>query len=333
MAWPFTPLTTYVAGSTPSIKAFDLNTIQATTNTDMVGGYSRFGLVVDGIGATSVTPARSQIKIKRFNTTDLVNAIEIADSSNRRIGGGLGPFGVPSGRISRFEESWNNYFPAKSAFEFPLVQNTAWYFANAVSGSVSHNQGNAFGGYPSNMCIGGVISTSGSALGMKSLAYIAHNISSANELILLEMDVGIGLATNGATHQLGFFQTDTIVINQLCARFRGVAPGNWQAETRTTGGGTTTVDTGVALSGADPWPSAYRMAILYTGPSTPFGQRYQFFINDAKVADISSTMPDNYLSPGFGLITTAASQNTSINVGRIVQTWNRHRNLSSVPIL
>ncbi len=32
MAWPYTPLTTYVASSTPSIKAADLNAIQVAIN-------------------------------------------------------------------------------------------------------------------------------------------------------------------------------------------------------------------------------------------------------------------------------------------------------------
>jgi hypothetical protein len=32
MAWPYSPLTTYVASSTPSIRAFDLNAMQAQIN-------------------------------------------------------------------------------------------------------------------------------------------------------------------------------------------------------------------------------------------------------------------------------------------------------------
>ena len=32
MAWPFTPLTTYLANAFPAIKAFDLNSIQSALN-------------------------------------------------------------------------------------------------------------------------------------------------------------------------------------------------------------------------------------------------------------------------------------------------------------
>mgnify|MGYP000346657739 CR=1 FL=1 len=55
MSWPLTPLRTYVAGSTPTIKASDLNDIQDAIN-DVVGGAITVkSLHADGTGAAAAT--------------------------------------------------------------------------------------------------------------------------------------------------------------------------------------------------------------------------------------------------------------------------------------
>lgn len=56
MAWPTTPLTSYLPGSTPPIKASDLNSLQDAINKAFLGKYSFAGLVVDGFGGNPVTP-------------------------------------------------------------------------------------------------------------------------------------------------------------------------------------------------------------------------------------------------------------------------------------
>lgn len=56
MAWPLTPLTTYLAGLPPAIKAFDLNAIQATINSIVGGVLSLKALVLDGTGGLVVAP-------------------------------------------------------------------------------------------------------------------------------------------------------------------------------------------------------------------------------------------------------------------------------------
>lgn len=53
MAWPLTPLTTYVASSTPAIKASDLNSIQSAINSLYSGALSIKSLYVDGVGAAA----------------------------------------------------------------------------------------------------------------------------------------------------------------------------------------------------------------------------------------------------------------------------------------
>lgn len=54
MAWPSTPLTSYVAGVTPYIKAFDLNALQGGVNGIVNGTYSLHSLTLDGTGGAVV---------------------------------------------------------------------------------------------------------------------------------------------------------------------------------------------------------------------------------------------------------------------------------------
>lgn len=56
MAWPSTPLTSYVAHSTPVIKAADLNSFQSGINGIINGTYSLAAFVVDGTGGMVTTP-------------------------------------------------------------------------------------------------------------------------------------------------------------------------------------------------------------------------------------------------------------------------------------
>lgn len=54
MAWPSTPLTTYVAGSAPTIKAFDLNAFQSAITGIVNATYSLAAVVADGTGGAIV---------------------------------------------------------------------------------------------------------------------------------------------------------------------------------------------------------------------------------------------------------------------------------------
>lgn len=56
MAWPNTPLTTYVGGTTPWISAVDLNALQSGINGIINGTYSVKSLVADGTGGAVVAP-------------------------------------------------------------------------------------------------------------------------------------------------------------------------------------------------------------------------------------------------------------------------------------
>lgn len=63
MAWPLTPLTTYVAGVTPYIKAADLNSIQSGINGIIGATYSLKSVVVDGTGGSVVVPVAGTAKV------------------------------------------------------------------------------------------------------------------------------------------------------------------------------------------------------------------------------------------------------------------------------
>ena len=56
MAWPNTPLTTYVAGGPPHVMAADLNSLQDAINRMINATYSHKAVVVDGSGGAIVTP-------------------------------------------------------------------------------------------------------------------------------------------------------------------------------------------------------------------------------------------------------------------------------------
>src|SRR5690349_3399956 len=62
MAWPLTPLTTYLPGSLPAIKAADLNAIQSAINRGFLGTYSYAGIVVDGVGGQDAAPIAGGLK-------------------------------------------------------------------------------------------------------------------------------------------------------------------------------------------------------------------------------------------------------------------------------
>src|SRR5262245_51321232 len=61
MAWPLTPLTTYLPRGLPPIKAADLMAIQNAINRNFLGTYSHFGLVLDGKGGQDATPAAGSL--------------------------------------------------------------------------------------------------------------------------------------------------------------------------------------------------------------------------------------------------------------------------------
>lgn len=65
MAWPNTPLTTYLAGMTPYIKAADLNAFQVAINGLVNGTLSVKSIVADGTGGNAASPAAGEVHVSR----------------------------------------------------------------------------------------------------------------------------------------------------------------------------------------------------------------------------------------------------------------------------
>jgi len=88
MAWPLTPLTTYLQSSLPAIKAFDLNAVQDAITRILRGTYSLAGLVLDGTGGGDGTPppggiqASGTVSAARISAASLVTAPALALAAN-----------------------------------------------------------------------------------------------------------------------------------------------------------------------------------------------------------------------------------------------------------
>lgn len=67
-AWPLTPLTTYVANSTPAIKAADLNAMQDAIVRVIGGTYSIKGIAIDGTGGNVVSAAPGSLSVSRVSS-------------------------------------------------------------------------------------------------------------------------------------------------------------------------------------------------------------------------------------------------------------------------
>lgn len=72
MAWPLDPLTAYVAGMSPAIKAFDLNAIQSAINSLYKGTASIKTLYVDGTGGNTVSQLPGLVVASALVTTTTV---------------------------------------------------------------------------------------------------------------------------------------------------------------------------------------------------------------------------------------------------------------------
>ncbi len=69
MAWPSTPLTSYVSNTVPAIKAFDLNAFQMGVNGIINGTYSHKGLVIDGLGGALSTPTSGALTLTQSGSS------------------------------------------------------------------------------------------------------------------------------------------------------------------------------------------------------------------------------------------------------------------------
>lgn len=78
MAWPNTPLTTYIAGTTPAVKAADLMSLQSGINGIINATYSLRAVVVDGTGGAVVAPVPGTLKAQATGSSAGVPGTAVA---------------------------------------------------------------------------------------------------------------------------------------------------------------------------------------------------------------------------------------------------------------
>jgi hypothetical protein len=102
-AWPTTPLTTYVSGTTPAIKAADLNAFQTAINKGFLGEYTYKGIVVDGTGGAGTTPNAGSVTVSRTATGTSAPTTQLAGGElNQGDGaGGVGEHQCRGGILVR----------------------------------------------------------------------------------------------------------------------------------------------------------------------------------------------------------------------------------------
>lgn len=105
MAWPLTPLTTYVTSSTPAVKATDLNKFQSTTNESMLGTVSFKGFSVDGIGGQATAAPAGTITVTAASTTS-INPTFLTKDTSGNYRWTLDHNGFPTSKLFEFHESW-----------------------------------------------------------------------------------------------------------------------------------------------------------------------------------------------------------------------------------
>ena len=92
MAWPLTALRTYVANTTPTIRASDLNDLQSGVNGIVGATYSLKAVVVDGTGGAVVAGRAGTGKVSAADS-GVQAGLPLATVALGEFGKGLVPIG------------------------------------------------------------------------------------------------------------------------------------------------------------------------------------------------------------------------------------------------
>jgi hypothetical protein len=326
MAWPFTPTTTYLASSTPAIKASDLNNFQSAINT-----------VYNTIFPTQAAPSVYTPQLLLKDTGGNVRGI--VDHN------GL----FTNGNVAVFEECWVNggvpllstpgaHIPISSAYP-------RWYcyLDAAANGGLTDYFGGA--NYPLNAA---QIITNGTAPGSTALySNCSVSIPTFTGLSSVqEWDAGLnpnatGGSGSGNIAYMGLDGTggsSNLGNSTSYIRFEGSYAGNWICAALGASGGRQTVNTGISVPTQNDPITRFRLE--YHGSTSPIGilngaATALFFINGSLVGTLTSAgtpkLPTGNQSLAFGVNEPSSSSECVLSLGVVRASWNRF--LAPTPVV
>lgn len=308
MAWPFTATTSYVATTTPSIKASDLNNFQSAINGVYGATKTVKRISVDAIGNVS------------DSATNLIQTFDSAGTLRYAVDS----YGYPRmGDINRIVEHW----------DLPLLDSGS---AAQVLGRFRKMNPNGSAGMVRTAAgathhfthLVGTVAAAADVSYVVAYPNVAgtHYCVSRHSNITLVAEFDVAFTT--LTDSQAFFgisnnyssapsASDSCVIATSTAASN---VGKWNLLTAD-GGTLTTGVTGTAISG-----SMQRMRIELHGASTAVGSQAFLFCNDAPIATSTTHLPAN----GTGLywfmtvLANGASANASVAFGPTSLTFNRY---------
>lgn len=264
MAWPFTPTTSYVATTTPSIKASDLNNFQSGINGVYGGTKSLKYLTLDGVGNQANTPTDLlTIKNSAGDTTKIVDL-----------------YGYEYNNASRFREDWFQLIGANS--QVAAMQNGTG--VNAVNNAYTLYAGVGNWNYPYFI---GTVAANADLAGVTSQRAILVN--SPHMVCRARCKVSVGSLTN-ATIAVGLNKTSTVPTagnsGLMAAVQSGVNGGGWTMRTGGVGGaGAVVTNTAIASF------AAVQQDIMLVLKGSSRGNSTSLYIDGVLACTQSTVMP------------------------------------------
>jgi hypothetical protein len=339
MAWPITPLTSYVPGTPPAIKSSDLDDFQQAINWAYLGWYTFRALKMDGAGGVDVSGAPPT-----DGTLDMISpsAGELNPRLVTRDANGNARFiidhnGLPTGaQRSELRQDWFGLVscgPGVASFNM----NAEWVAVTSANAQIVSTPGAADPGHA--IAANGLLINPGTGAG--NFAEIGNPICLIRAVpgfvMVLEWIFKVrGQADNVSWYagwndaNAGVDPTDTTGNPVLARVIKRSADTNWQLQIASAGAASY-FDSGVA-PGATSTPPYQRFRLEYHGSSTPFGaaalegtlagkDKVRLFINGNRlVTQVINAIGTLAFTAGAYCSGVAA---TSAILGSVLWTFNR----------
>jgi hypothetical protein len=324
MAWPLTPLTTYIANSVPAIKAADLNGIQSAINQLYTGQNTIAKLAIDGMG----------------NNGSILNNDDAQLFITKSAEGIYKPLIIAavSTGSTRFVVDHNGYISDQNIVKYStdFIQQTGLLNADGYVPGADPLFFKLYGGAGTGSVLGFTANYNSSALELKpgtvngdySSAFVFNFCKPKNAtLAVLEWDMYLShVGTNSVDICCGLFDATDPTATVSRAFFRKQSTDtNWQVYSGSSGG-VTTSDTGVAPTVGV--PQKFRIELL--GDIANSVKTALFFINNQLVYDANGGFLFDYgtlLNMAFWSRNSAGVGSTrTISIGAIRGMYNRDIN-------